>query len=229
MSEDNASGGPSPASIPAVRRHQIVEAAAQLFEGRDPTEVPFEEIADAAGVSRALVYNYFGDRSGLLAAVYLHLFEAMDVAPRATNVDRDAPGRGALPRRSSRPTSASSPSDPGAWRLLRAGEPDRAPALASRGPPRRASPASPRAGAASAEALDRRRRRRRACSRRPCSSSLESTRALARPRRDRRVLVGLIWRGVSSLDGPGRHRQLRTLNWRRLLGPSPIATAGSVD
>ena len=30
----------------------------------------FEEIADAAGVSRALVYNYFGDRDGVLEAVY---------------------------------------------------------------------------------------------------------------------------------------------------------------
>lgn len=53
-----------------VRREQIVEAAARVLIGRDPTEVTFEEIADAAGVSRALVYNYFGDRHGLLAAVY---------------------------------------------------------------------------------------------------------------------------------------------------------------
>ena len=47
---------------PAVRRTQIIEAAAELFAERDPAEAPFEEIADAAGVSRALVYNYFGDR-----------------------------------------------------------------------------------------------------------------------------------------------------------------------
>lgn len=62
---------------PEVRRTQIVQAAAALFATRDPAEVPFEEIADAAGVSRALVYNYFGDRGGLLAAVYLHQFEAV--------------------------------------------------------------------------------------------------------------------------------------------------------
>lgn len=61
----------------AVRRTQIIEAATSLFASRDPAEVPFEEIADAAGVSRALVYNYFGDRGGLLAAVYLHHFEAV--------------------------------------------------------------------------------------------------------------------------------------------------------
>jgi AcrR family transcriptional regulator len=53
------------------RREQIVDAAAEVFQGRDPAEVTFEEIADAAGVSRALVYNYFGDRHGLLEAVYL--------------------------------------------------------------------------------------------------------------------------------------------------------------
>ena len=41
-----------------------------MFKGRDPSEVTFEEIADAAGVSRALVYNYFGDRRGLVAAVF---------------------------------------------------------------------------------------------------------------------------------------------------------------
>ncbi len=52
------------------RREQIVDAAALLFRGRATGEVTFEEIADAVGVSRALVYNYFGDRNGLISAVY---------------------------------------------------------------------------------------------------------------------------------------------------------------
>jgi AcrR family transcriptional regulator len=52
------------------RREQIVDAAAEVFQGRNPADVTFEEIADAAGVSRALVYNYFGDRDGVLEAVY---------------------------------------------------------------------------------------------------------------------------------------------------------------
>jgi AcrR family transcriptional regulator len=51
------------------RRELLVDAATQVFNGRDPSEVTFEEIADAAGVSRALVYNYFGDRQGVLEAV----------------------------------------------------------------------------------------------------------------------------------------------------------------
>jgi AcrR family transcriptional regulator len=51
------------------RRALLVDAATQVFDGRDPAGVTFEEIADAAGVSRALVYNYFGDRQGLIEAV----------------------------------------------------------------------------------------------------------------------------------------------------------------
>src|SRR3954451_9637352 len=52
------------------RREQLVDAAAAVLQGRDPAEVTFEEIADAAGGWRALVYNYCGDRNGVLEAVY---------------------------------------------------------------------------------------------------------------------------------------------------------------
>lgn len=55
----------------AERREQIIDAAAAVLDGRDPAEVTFEEIADAAGVSRALLYNYFGDRHGLVEAMYV--------------------------------------------------------------------------------------------------------------------------------------------------------------
>ncbi len=65
---------------PDTRREQILDAADDVLHGRDPADVPFEEIADAAGVSRALVYNYFGDRNGLIAAVYRRSFRRLDVA-----------------------------------------------------------------------------------------------------------------------------------------------------
>jgi AcrR family transcriptional regulator len=68
---------------PEVRREQIVEAADQVFHGRDPGEVTFEEIALAAGVSRGLVYNYFGDKQGLMAAVYLRTLQRLDDALNA--------------------------------------------------------------------------------------------------------------------------------------------------
>lgn len=56
---------------PERRREQLLDAAEAVFDGRDPLEVTFEEVADQAGVSRALVYNYFGDKFGLIAAVYV--------------------------------------------------------------------------------------------------------------------------------------------------------------
>lgn len=76
---------------PAVRREQIVVAAGLLFAERDPNDVTFEEIAEAAGVSRALVYNYFGDRGGLVAAVYLHHFDAVNRRLREAASAHDDP------------------------------------------------------------------------------------------------------------------------------------------
>jgi AcrR family transcriptional regulator len=52
----------------------MVDAAVEVFRGRVPAEVTFDEVAEAAQVSRALVYNYFGDRHGLLAAVHERVF-----------------------------------------------------------------------------------------------------------------------------------------------------------
>ncbi len=72
--------GPRTRLAPELRKAQIVEASITVFAGRDPSSVTFEEIAEAAGVSRALVYNYFGDRGGLLAAVCLHCFDHLDAA-----------------------------------------------------------------------------------------------------------------------------------------------------
>lgn len=63
---------------PATRRAQLIDAAAVVFRGRDPNDVSFEEVAEAGGVSRSLVYAYFGDRGGLIAAVYLHNLERLD-------------------------------------------------------------------------------------------------------------------------------------------------------
>lgn len=63
---------------PAARRLQIVEAAIEVFRGRDPATVRFDEVARAAGVSRSLVYAYFGDRGELVAAVHLHTMHDLD-------------------------------------------------------------------------------------------------------------------------------------------------------
>lgn len=63
---------------PGVRRELILDAAERVFADRDPSQVTFEEVAEAAGVSRALVYNYFGDKGGLVTAVYFRSFERLD-------------------------------------------------------------------------------------------------------------------------------------------------------
>jgi AcrR family transcriptional regulator len=64
---------------PERRREQIIDAAEAVFSLQDPNDVTFEQVADAAGVSRALVYNYFGDKGGLIAAVYARWFRRLDV------------------------------------------------------------------------------------------------------------------------------------------------------
>jgi AcrR family transcriptional regulator len=63
---------------PAARRAQILDAAAVVFRTHDPSSVRFDEVAAAAGVSRSLVYAYFGDRAGLMAGVYLHTLSGFD-------------------------------------------------------------------------------------------------------------------------------------------------------
>ncbi len=63
---------------PAVRRRQIAEAAARLFAEHDPADVSFETVAEEAGVSRSLVYSYFGDRGGLFAAAYTSEMTRLD-------------------------------------------------------------------------------------------------------------------------------------------------------
>lgn len=63
---------------PEVRRELILDAAERVMADRLPAEVTFEEIAEGAGVSRALVYNYFSDRTGLLLALAERTLDRLD-------------------------------------------------------------------------------------------------------------------------------------------------------
>lgn len=90
-----------------------MKAAGQLLETSGVAAMTIEDVADAAGVSRSLVYTYFGDRDGMVAEVYLRVLEEVDKAvppgmppDRATSTQRIA---GCL--RFAR-------EHPGAWRLL---------------------------------------------------------------------------------------------------------------
>ncbi|MFE6858760.1 TetR/AcrR family transcriptional regulator [Nocardia sp. NPDC057668] len=55
---------------PEERRRLLVDAAAELFAERDYPTVLMEDVAAAAGVSRALLYRHFPGKPDLFAAVY---------------------------------------------------------------------------------------------------------------------------------------------------------------
>lgn len=65
---------------PEARRTQLVEIAYQLLHREGLETMSAEHVADAAGVSRSLVYTYFGDRDGLVAEVYLRVLADLDAA-----------------------------------------------------------------------------------------------------------------------------------------------------
>ncbi|MFF7458635.1 TetR/AcrR family transcriptional regulator [Kitasatospora sp. NPDC008115] len=55
---------------PADRRAQLLTVGAQLFAARPYAEVLMEDVAEQAGVSRALLYRHFPSKHDLFAAVY---------------------------------------------------------------------------------------------------------------------------------------------------------------
>ena len=63
---------------PDVRRGLIIDAAEQLLAVHDPLLVTFDEVAIAAGVSRALVHTYLGDRRTLIDAVQVRIVGRLD-------------------------------------------------------------------------------------------------------------------------------------------------------
>ncbi len=54
-------------SVPA-RRAQVLTTAIRLFAGRPYDQVSMEDVAAACGVSRALLYHYFGGKRGIFLA-----------------------------------------------------------------------------------------------------------------------------------------------------------------
>ncbi len=68
----------APRLDPEVRRGLIVDAAERLLAEGDPLLVTFEQVAAEAGVSRALVHAYLGDRRGLIDAVQVRIVARLD-------------------------------------------------------------------------------------------------------------------------------------------------------
>ncbi|GAA2151153.1 TetR/AcrR family transcriptional regulator [Actinomadura napierensis] len=50
------------------RREELIQAALQLFSTRSPEDISIDDVAAAAGASRALVYHYFGGKYELYLA-----------------------------------------------------------------------------------------------------------------------------------------------------------------
>src|SRR5437762_1923985 len=62
-------GAPGRARVPRpVRERQMVEAADRVFTERGYDGVSMDEIAAACGVTKPMLYAYFGSKEGLFAA-----------------------------------------------------------------------------------------------------------------------------------------------------------------
>lgn len=70
---------------PDDRRSELLTLGAEVFGQRPYDDVRIDEIAERAGVSRALMYHYFPDKRAFFAAVVRaeseRLFEATNAAP----------------------------------------------------------------------------------------------------------------------------------------------------
>ncbi|MCT7660833.1 TetR/AcrR family transcriptional regulator [Mycobacterium deserti] len=70
---------------PEDRRRELLSLGAEVFGQRPYDEVRIDEIAERAGVSRALMYHYFPDKRAFFAAVVRaegeRLFEATNTPP----------------------------------------------------------------------------------------------------------------------------------------------------
>ncbi len=71
-----------------ARREQLLEAAVTLVRTRGADGLTLVTLAEAAGVSRPIVYDHFGTRSGLLIELYRRLDERHKTA--IENAVRDA-------------------------------------------------------------------------------------------------------------------------------------------
>jgi AcrR family transcriptional regulator len=60
--------GPLTTERAVERRRQLLEAALELFGDNDYDDVSMDEIAEAAGVSHGLLFQYFGSKKGLYVA-----------------------------------------------------------------------------------------------------------------------------------------------------------------
>lgn len=73
---------------PAERRSQLLDVGARLFAAKPYDEVLMEDVAERAGISRALLYRYFPNKRDLFAAIYQ---QAADRLLEQTELDPAVP------------------------------------------------------------------------------------------------------------------------------------------
>ncbi|MFI1179762.1 TetR/AcrR family transcriptional regulator [Streptomyces sp. NPDC020799] len=73
---------------PDERRNQLVDVGARLFAAKPYHDVLMEDVAEQAGVSRALLYRYFPNKRALFAAIYR---QAADRLLTDTRIDPTGP------------------------------------------------------------------------------------------------------------------------------------------
>ena len=96
------------------RRQQLLAAALEAFSERDFDEVSVDEIADAAGVSHGLIFQYFGTKKDLYIAIVEPLIEQFRARVAA---DLDVPPPERL-RKSMRAYAEAISAHPNGYRFL---------------------------------------------------------------------------------------------------------------
>ena len=77
----------------AEREPQMVDAALALFTERGFDDVPMDEIAARVGVTKPMLYSYFGSKEGLYLACIERAVRPMIEEMRAATVAEDEPDR----------------------------------------------------------------------------------------------------------------------------------------
>ncbi|GAA4834420.1 helix-turn-helix domain-containing protein [Kitasatospora terrestris] len=72
---------------PADRRAQLLAVAAQLFAAQPYDDVLMEDVAERAGVSRALLYRHFPSKRDLFAALYQQVADQLLARTRLDPAD----------------------------------------------------------------------------------------------------------------------------------------------
>jgi len=72
-------------------RGRILEAARELFAERGPEEVTMAEVAEAAGVARATVFNHFGTKHALVEGITEGVLSSYQGMLDSAIADRETP------------------------------------------------------------------------------------------------------------------------------------------